>query len=290
MSGNSAGSGNSSAAGRLVARSRRAAVRSRESPFGIPVVEIVEAQLPGAFEQAGPADPLPTPPPSPPSPGRVQPPRIAPARGSAPPATVAPPVRAEPEREPAPAPAHAPPRPAREPAAPPGDAGVPRPAAMEAQLHEAEPGPGGLPVWTFAGPPFSGARESTVRSSPPPPESPPEAARLPEPAAEQYVAHARADEPTRGATPRAYRVEPGREEPIATLQSRSPARTAASTTTGRRADPDPRPDAPAGPPQVLIDRIEVITPPARPSEPDPFRSLAAQRSGASRHERARWRE
>jgi hypothetical protein len=41
---------------------------------------------------------------------------------------------------------------------------------------------------------------------------------------------------------------------------------------------------------VVIDRIEVITPPAHPPEPDPFRSLAAQRSGASRHERARWRE
>jgi hypothetical protein len=33
----------------------------------------------------------------------------------------------------------------------------------------------------------------------------------------------------------------------------------------------------------VIDRIEVITPPARAPEPDPFVSLAARRVGASRH-------
>ena len=37
------------------------------------------------------------------------------------------------------------------------------------------------------------------------------------------------------------------------------------------------------PPQVLIDRIEVITPPASPPAADPFASLAPRRVGASRH-------
>jgi hypothetical protein len=36
---------------------------------------------------------------------------------------------------------------------------------------------------------------------------------------------------------------------------------------------------------VLIDRIEVITPPAGAPAPDPFASLATRRSGASRHGR-----
>jgi len=37
------------------------------------------------------------------------------------------------------------------------------------------------------------------------------------------------------------------------------------------------------PPQVTIDQIQIVTPPARPPAPDPFASLAAQRVGASRH-------
>jgi hypothetical protein len=38
---------------------------------------------------------------------------------------------------------------------------------------------------------------------------------------------------------------------------------------------------------VLIDRIDVITPPAAPPTPDPFASLARRRSGVSRHGGAR---
>jgi hypothetical protein len=44
----------------------------------------------------------------------------------------------------------------------------------------------------------------------------------------------------------------------------------------------PAPDASVVP-QVLIDRIEVVTPPARPAAADPLASLAARRVGASRH-------
>jgi hypothetical protein len=34
---------------------------------------------------------------------------------------------------------------------------------------------------------------------------------------------------------------------------------------------------------VVIDRIEVVTPPARAPDPDPLASLADRRRGASRH-------
>jgi hypothetical protein len=37
------------------------------------------------------------------------------------------------------------------------------------------------------------------------------------------------------------------------------------------------------PPPVVIDRIEIITPPARSPAPDPLASVAARRAGRSRH-------
>jgi hypothetical protein len=40
---------------------------------------------------------------------------------------------------------------------------------------------------------------------------------------------------------------------------------------------------PATPPPVVIDRIEIVTPPARPPAPDPLASVAARRAGHSRH-------
>jgi hypothetical protein len=52
----------------------------------------------------------------------------------------------------------------------------------------------------------------------------------------------------------------------------------AATTGGQAA-----PSLPDAAPQVLIDRIEVVTPAARPPAPDPFQSLGARRVGASRH-------
>jgi hypothetical protein len=55
--------------------------------------------------------------------------------------------------------------------------------------------------------------------------------------------------------------------------------------TGERPAAAPPPAAAVGPPQVLIDRIEVITPPARAPAPDPLASLADRRRGASRHGR-----
>jgi hypothetical protein len=54
--------------------------------------------------------------------------------------------------------------------------------------------------------------------------------------------------------------------------------------TARPAAPMPA-VAPADPPQVLIDRIEVITPPARGPAPDPMASLVDRRTAASRHVR-----
>ena len=45
---------------------------------------------------------------------------------------------------------------------------------------------------------------------------------------------------------------------------------------------------PAAPPQVLIDQIHVITPPAVPAPADPFASLSEQRVGASLHGGASW--
>jgi hypothetical protein len=44
--------------------------------------------------------------------------------------------------------------------------------------------------------------------------------------------------------------------------------------------------APApGPPPVLIDRIEIVTPPAESRAVDPFASIAGRRRGRSRHVR-----
>jgi len=41
--------------------------------------------------------------------------------------------------------------------------------------------------------------------------------------------------------------------------------------------------APASQPPVVIDRIEIVTPPAQPPAPDPLASVAARRRGRSRH-------
>jgi hypothetical protein len=50
--------------------------------------------------------------------------------------------------------------------------------------------------------------------------------------------------------------------------------------------PDPAPAlaaaAPAGPASVVIEQIQVITPPGRAPEADPFASLAAARAGGAR--------
>jgi hypothetical protein len=72
-------------------------------------------------------------------------------------------------------------------------------------------------------------------------------------------------------------------------QSAAPAARAASPPPSAAPakpalSPPPAPSTPE-PPRVLIDRIEVITPPAGTPAPDPFASLATRRSGASRHGR-----
>jgi hypothetical protein len=81
-----------------------------------------------------------------------------------------------------------------------------------------------------------------------------------------------------------------REEPVeagpgwATLARRDhapvPAPRARPRTADRPAAPpeSPRAPAPAQPPSVVIDQIQVITPPAAPPAADPLASLESQRS------------
>jgi hypothetical protein len=84
--------------------------------------------------------------------------------------------------------------------------------------------------------------------------------------------------------------------PAEALQSRGPAPAPAHTASpplrpgappdgpGRSREPSaPQSAAPALPPQVVIERIEVVTPPAPAAAVDPFASLARRRAGASRH-------
>jgi hypothetical protein len=71
--------------------------------------------------------------------------------------------------------------------------------------------------------------------------------------------------------------------PIAVAPPRATAPLAPVVQSQPAPQPVDVPSPPQGPPQVLIDRIEVITPAAGPPAPDPFLSLAARRVGASRH-------
>lgn len=273
-------SGRPSAAGRLVARSRREAVRQREGP-AIPALEVVDAHVQVASCVTTPV---------------AAPPIVIP--GVAPrPEVAAPQVRSAPVPPAAPARERAPQPPVRplERTAPTREAQVPAPFAREAPGLQPVPAPGGLPAWTLADPPAPPAEPSSVpdavEASSPPPEPPLGLYRPPEPEAgpaERLHARPRVAEPERGSLHPARAAAPQHEELLPTPQT--PARTAAPSTAARRAEPvAPPPTTSVGAPQVLIDRIEVVTPPARPPEPDPFRSLAAQRTGASRHERARWR-
>jgi hypothetical protein len=267
-------SGPSSAAGRLVARSRRAAVRARESPGAIPAVDVGEAHAPGPASRgrAGPAQPTA-------SVQQVELPTVALA-------PVAPAQDASTEER---APAQRPAQTA-EPAAARGEspltalAAAPKPVTVQPA-----DGPGGLPAWTIAAAPLP----ATPRPSAPspgeaslPPDAPPAPGRRAGPA-EQLQEQLRAAEPERAPLPPARAGEPTREELRPTPAS--PVLTASPSGPARRSQPSSPAPAAAGPPQVLIDRIEVITPPALPAPPDPFLSLAARRAGASRHERARWR-
>ncbi|MFN2627071.1 MAG: hypothetical protein ABR569_00355 [Gaiellaceae bacterium] len=77
-------------------------------------------------------------------------------------------------------------------------------------------------------------------------------------------------------------VPEGRSAPVHPVDVASVARTPAAaapevTGTSERAHLPP----------VVIDRIEIVTPPARPPASDPLASLAARRAGVSRHRSAR---
>lgn len=267
-------SGPSSAAGRLVARSRRAAVRARESLGAIPAFDVAEAHVPGPASRgrAGPAQPTA-------SVRQVELPAVALAPVA--PVEVAPTEEIAPEQRPALA---------AEPAAARGESPLPAlAAALEPVTLTPAEGPGGLPAWTLTAAPLPATARPPVPSpgeASPSPEGPPAPGRRAGPA-ERLQEQLRAAEPERSPVPPARAGEPTRQELRPTAAS--PVRTAPPSGPARRSEPSAPAPAAAGPPQVLIDRIEVITPPAHPAQPDPFLSLAARRAGASRHERARWR-
>ena len=75
--------------------------------------------------------------------------------------------------------------------------------------------------------------------------------------------------------------------PASAAQRLTPAAPSLGSSPAASSPPAaPASPAPAAPPQVLIDRIEVITPPARAPAPDPMASLVDRRIAASRHARA----
>ncbi len=309
MSGGSAQGGRSSALGRLVARAGRPAVRAREDLLGLRVVDVNEAaavSAPGAAlpgrrvrsprEQGVELSP-------PPQPSRTAPfeaatmpalPALSPPFGAATlpalhrrveavtplslgrsvPASVRPGAGPEPDRRER---SGASPPPLALPVEQPVSASETSAAATSPAIEDA-PFPGALPTWTVVEPPAMRAGGPPVQV-----EARPEAAgwqalaQLEELDARTYgpierqlgtVAPARAPTPERDPPP----VIAGPSAPHA-LSAPVPRR-------GQQALPVP---SPSGPAQVLIDRIEVITPAVRPSEPDPFLSLAARRVGASRH-------
>ncbi len=190
---------------------------------------------------------------------RASAPRMTPAQTpGGPPSLIAP--RARPEAAPAPAP--------------------PAPTAALGWQILADPPPAGEarsdPAATAALPAArpAGAARTAARTSPPPVGAAAGPAPAPAPAAAVAATPARgvwsAIEPA--ATPTAPTV------PTVPISARG---TGASPGPAR---PGPAAPLPApGPPHVLIDCIEIITPPAQPAPADPFASLADRRSGRSRH-------
>jgi hypothetical protein len=87
----------------------------------------------------------------------------------------------------------------------------------------------------------------------------------------------KSDEPTTASPP--SRPHSGPAPPVVAPPWTEP-RPAASTALATSTPPDV---LPAAHPTVVIERIEVVTPPAGQAPADPFASLSARRTGASRH-------
>lgn len=282
------GRARSSAAGRLIARAARPAVRAAGASSGWHEVEAT-AQPPTA-------------PVASPWVGAAPPPRAVIAPGPAVPghaqaATAPPGERAaaipEPPRPLLAAPGPPPPtpvaiaeaaRPRREPlvAAEPSPPATATPKALSAGLTSAA---AAAPVRPPEGPwerpepvGWSGLAEIEPGDAATPlvaaPAAPtPRLAPAVQPAIQSGAAHQPAAAPATAPASAAQRLTPA-----APSLGSSPA---ASSPPAAPASP-----APAAPPQVLIDRIEVITPPARAPAPDPMASLVDRRIAASRHARA----
>ena len=280
----------SSAAGRLIARAARPAVRAAGALSGFHDVETTGAPLahtaPVASPRVGAAPPPPQPTaPAPAAPGHAlagtapteeraagipEPPvALMAAHAPPPPTLVAIAEAARPER--APLVAAEPSQPAR-PTSQVTSAGMPSPAAAAPpRLPEGRrerPEPAGWSVLAEIEPGDAATPVVAARAASPP-------APAPAPAPEKWPAiHAHAAH--QPATAPASLVQ--RLAPAAPSVGASPPAAAPAAA--------PAPAAPAAPPQVLIDRIEVITPPARSPAPDPMASLVDRRIAASRHGRA----
>ena len=256
--------GRPSAAARLVTRARRPAVRAPEL-FVSHAVELEDA-VPASTVPAPGAPPIlraPRPatvarPSSRPTPVEAPPPVVVREPFAAPPVAAQAGVRRAAVAEQAPAPeSHRPVEPS--------------PPQAEAAFPE------GLPTWSPV--------ELASIAVPPalePQREPPGWQSLadPEPDEPSQRVQAPAEQPRRVAE-----RMPSREVPAPTIVA-PPIRGAAvpSPIRGVAVPPPSQPLPPtAAVPQVLIDRIEVVTPPARAPAPDPFRSLASRRVGASRH-------
>jgi hypothetical protein len=269
-------SGTPGAAGRLVARARRPAVRARQDFVGFHVTDVAAA-IPAAEPSVAEIGPLP-----------VR------RRASSPEPVARPPVvfdtlGREPVDAPAPVssasavwsegyePATPPPPPVRSGFAPTGEEAsescAPPHAIADAAPVNARAEPSDWEVLTEPEPPLA-VGASRVEPEPLGPARP--ASRE----ARQPAARA-AD--TQSTAPLPVPAPPARPtEMAAPVVPSSPPSAAPG---GRAASPPPSAPPPPEPSQVLIDRIEVITPPARAAVRDPFASLAPRRSAASRHGR-----
>jgi hypothetical protein len=283
----------SSAASRLVARAARPGVRPGDAASEVGPVEIVElptAPLPATAVAAAPR---------PREPERVPPAAPSPAPRAA--TTPSEPLSPRLAR-------HAPPTPPAKPSAraphraPVVEAPTPRPdplvageradpagAPLEARDADADPPPVAAPRepsrpvepvgWqALAETPAAGAppehRPAAAVSGGSPQDARPRETASPMPAPSPHPVPA----------PRAPALQSPVSPPRATAPrvAAGPPSAAAPPVVSQPPSPPP-PVAPTAPPPVLIERIEVITPPADAPRPDPFASLAGRRNAASRH-------
>ncbi len=141
-------------------------------------------------------------------------------------------------------------------------------------------GPAGAPGWQIlaepsADPPDSEGLAERSSGQPPAPGMPAAATPVTGAQPRAVADHTRPTEPVRAAATVAV---------LAPQPPGTPPAVGAGSVAAAGATPTP---TPSGPPNVVIDRIEIVTPPAQPRSPDPFASLADRRGGRSRHGRGR---